>query len=351
MYQAFFGLNGKPFQITPDPTFYFASKGHSRALAFLEYGLHQREGFIVITGDVGAGKTTLLRGLLRTIDQRNIVAAQIVSTQVDANDLIRMVVDAFGVPVRSTLKSDLLAALHSYFQALHTQGKRALLVIDEIQNLSQGAIEELRMLSNFQSDSGSLLQSFLVGQPEFRQTMRRPEMIQLNQRVIASYHLGPLDEADTKEYVLHRLRRVGWKDNPHFAERVFERIHHYTDGVPRKINTLCDRLLLWAYLGERHNIELDDLDQVASEFLAELNGPAELGTVAPPLTRINGAPEVPNNLETAAGSLQKQLLGIQDRVRFLEDSFDGHQRAMKRVLSLLASENNQDSSVQGSSDS
>ena len=351
MYQAFFGLNGKPFQITPDPTFYFASKGHSRALAFLEYGLHQREGFIVITGDVGAGKTTLLRGLLRSLDQRNIVAAQIVSTQVDANDLIRMVVDAFGIPVRSTLKSDLLAALQSYFKALHTQGKRALLVIDEIQNLSQGAIEELRMLSNFQSDSGSLLQSFLVGQPEFRQTMRRPEMIQLNQRVIASYHLGPLDEADTQQYVLHRLRRVGWKDNPHFAEQTFERIHHYTDGVPRKINTLCDRLLLWAYLSERHNIGLDDLDQVAGEFVAELNGPPQLGAIEPPPTKINGAPEVLNNSETAAGSVQKQLLGIQDRVRFLEDSFDGQQRAMKRVLSLLASETNQDSSVQGSSGS
>ena len=206
MYESYFGLTGKPFQLNPDPSFYFGSRGHKRAFAYLEYGLYQSEGFIVITGEIGAGKTTIVRSLLEQLDPAKVVAAQLVSTQLDADDLLRAVGAAFGLPVKSLDKAMLLAALEAFLCKLVTEKKRALLVVDEAQNLSPRAVEELRMLSNFQLGDQALLQSFLVGQPELRDIMQSPQMQQLRQRVIASYHLGPLDKAETQGYVEHRLR-------------------------------------------------------------------------------------------------------------------------------------------------
>src|SRR5690606_941136 len=167
-------------------------------------------GFIVITGEVGAGKTTLIRGLLRKVAQRDIASAQIVTTLVDADDLLRLVAVAFGVSGALTDKATTLAKLEAQLRNIHAEGRRALLIVDEAQNLSPRAVEELRMLSNFQIGTEALLQSFLVGQPELRGTMQRPEMQQLKHRVIASYHLGPLDQDETSQYIVHRLRHVGW---------------------------------------------------------------------------------------------------------------------------------------------
>jgi putative secretion ATPase (PEP-CTERM system associated) len=246
MYQDYFGLSAKPFQLNPDPDFFFGSRGHKRALAYLEYGLHQGEGFIVITGEVGAGKTTLVRGLLRQIKNDAIVPVQIVSTQVDSDDLLRLVAAAFGLESAGIDKSTLLTRLQQHFEGLNAEGRRALLIVDEAQNLTQSAVEELRMLSNFQIGTRSLVQSFLVGQPEFRCIMQRPEMQQLKQRVIASYHLGPLDAEETRSYIEHRLHHVGWQADPRFDDGAFERIHIESGGVPRRISSLCDRGLLAA---------------------------------------------------------------------------------------------------------
>ena len=273
MYEQFFGLTSKPFQLTPDPDFFFSSRGHSRARAFLEYGLHQKEGFIVITGDVGAGKTTLIRGLLRSIEQQHIVAAQIVTTQVEADDLLRLVAQAFGLSLPSSDKATVLARLETFFRGLHTEHRRALLVVDEAQNLSMRAVEELRMLSNFQVGNDALVQSFLVGQPEFRHIMQRPEMQQLRQRVLASYHLGPLDRPETRQYIEYRLRHVGWTGNPEIADTVFEQVFVFTGGVPRKINTVCDRLLLDCYLADRMHIGEENAREVIAEFSGELGSP------------------------------------------------------------------------------
>ena len=195
MYESFFGLTGKPFQLNPDPSFFYGSRGHKRAFAYLEYGLYQSEGFIVITGDIGAGKTTIVRSLLEQLDSSKVVAVQLVSTQLEADDMLRAVGTAFGLPVRSVDKAILLASLEAFLCQLAVDKKRALLVVDEAQNLPPGAIEELRMLSNFQLGDQALLQSFLVGQPELRAMMQSPQMQQLRQRVIASYHLGPLDKS------------------------------------------------------------------------------------------------------------------------------------------------------------
>jgi putative secretion ATPase (PEP-CTERM system associated) len=270
MYESFYGLTGKPFQLNPDPSFYFGSRGHKRAFAYLEYGLYQSEGFIIITGEIGAGKTTIVRSLQEQLDPAKVVAAQIVSTQLDADDMLRAVGVAFGLPVRDVDKAVLLASLEAFLCQLATEKKRALLIVDEAQNLTNRAVEELRMLSNFQLGDQALLQSFLVGQPELREMMQSPSMQQLRQRVIASYHLGPLDQAETQAYVEHRLKHVGWKDDPRFEPDCFELIHRLTGGIPRRINTLCNRLLLAAFLSEKHVLQAADVQAIAVEINEEL---------------------------------------------------------------------------------
>lgn len=274
MYEKFFGLTASPFQLNPDPAFLFESKGHRRAHAYLSYGVFQAEGFIVVTGEVGAGKTTLVRHLLRELDREKVVAAQLVSTQLEADDLLRSVAIAFGVPTKATGKAELLGAIEAFLLSLVPLGQRALLVVDEAQNLSPRAMEELRMLSNFQLGQRALLQSFLVGQPELREIMRGPSMQQLRQRIIASYHLGPLEERETRGYIEHRLAHAGWKNDPVLDDGLFEPLHRATGGIPRRINALCNRLMLGAFLSERHRIGLADLESAVSEMREELGADA-----------------------------------------------------------------------------
>src|SRR5258705_2117039 len=282
MYEAFYGLTGKPFQLNPDPAFYFGSRGHKRAFAYLQYGLYQSEGFIVITGEIGAGKTTIVRSLVAQIDRDKLVAAQLVSPQLDADDMLRAVGTAFGLPVRAVDKAILLASLEAFLCQTALDNKRALLIVDEAQNLTPKAIEELRMLSNFQLGDQALLQSFLIGQPELRVMMQSPQMQQLRQRVIASYHLGPLDKAETQAYIEHRLHHVGWNGDPRFEPACFELIHALAGGIPRRINTLCNPLLLAGFLGEKHVLEAADAQSIAREIREEMGSDATLGTAPPP---------------------------------------------------------------------
>lgn len=280
MYEAYFGLRGKPFQLNPDPSFFYGSRGHRRAMAYLEYGLHQNEGFIVITGEIGAGKTLLVRSLLEKLDPKKIVAANLVSTQIDASDILRLVAAAFGIPSKHLTKSDLLLAIEAFLVSTTAAGKRALLIVNEAQNLTPQAVEELRMLSNFQLEDHALLQSFLVGQPEFRTIMQSPEMVQLRQRVIASYHLGPLDLLETQAYIEHRLSCVGWKGNPSFDQEAIREIFNVSQGIPRRINAICDRIMLGAFLGEQRRVSLDLVNQISTEMRDEQVTPATVQTDA-----------------------------------------------------------------------
>jgi len=268
MYEAYYRLQGKPFQLSPDFRFLFTSWGHRRAMAYLEYGLHQGEGFIVITGEIGAGKTMLANTLARKIASRSLVLGQVVSSSLDADDLIRMVAATFGLDPTGS-KAVLLIQIQQYLVACQRQGKRALLIIDEAQNLPAKALEELRMLSNFASDAKPLLQTFLLGQPEFRATLQRPDMEQLRQRVIATCHLGPLDEKETQAYIVHRLRIVGWQDDPSFSSDAFVAIYRNTGGIPRRINVLCDRLLLLGHLDQKHTLTESEVAEVVSDLRQE----------------------------------------------------------------------------------
>lgn len=290
MYQQFYGLSGKPFQLSPDPAFFYGSSQHRRAMSYLEYGLHKNEGFIVITGEIGAGKTTLVRNLLGQLDSSQVVAAHLVSTQLDADDTLRMVAAAFGIPTRETDKSELLLLLEAYLVSAAKDGKRCLLVVDEAQNLTRRAVEELRMLSNFQLETHALLQSFLVGQPEFRKILQEPEMEQLRQRVIAACHVGPLSEVETQEYVEHRLKCVGWNNLPKFHTNATRAIFKSSGGIPRRINSVCDRLLWYGYLADKKIFTGTDVEEVA----AEMNDEARVPDSAKNTPNVEG--ELSNNL-------------------------------------------------------
>lgn len=270
MYEDYYRFNAKPFQLNPDPRFFFGSKGHKRAMAYLDYGLSLGEGFIVISGEVGAGKTTLVRNLFRQLDANSLVAAQLVSTQMDAEDTLRSVAASFGLEHEGLAKSSLLKNLEDFLIAATRQGKRALLVVDEAQNLTPRAVEELRMLSNFQNNDRSLIQTFLLGQPEFRGILQSPNMQQLRQRVVASYHLGPLDSNETQGYIEHRLRTVGWQGNPSFDSEAFAALHRFTGGIPRRINTFCDRLLLFGFLEEKSHFGDAEINEVISDLKTEV---------------------------------------------------------------------------------
>ncbi|MBL8276135.1 MAG: AAA family ATPase [Pelomonas sp.] len=303
MYEAFYGLSSKPFQLSPDPNFYYGSKQHRRAKAYLDYGVLRNDGFIVITGEIGAGKTTLLRGLLDSLNRSNVVIGNVVTTQLDAEDTLRMVGAAFGVRVKDAPKSELLMTLEAFFVNQVTQGKRCLLIVDEAQNLTPRAVEELRMLSNFQFSNQSLLQTFLVGQPEFRGILQKPEMEQFRQRVAATCHIGPLDEDETQRYMEHRLKCAGSTGKPTFDHDAFPAIHKASNGIPRRINRLCDRLLLLGFMQGRSHLTLADVKEVLRDIAQESETPRH--SDASPLDSVPA--KLPDSrpavLDSAPGSL------------------------------------------------
>ena len=243
MYEEFYKLAGKPFQLTPDQRFFFNSQGHHRALAYLRYGLEQGEGFIVITGGIGTGKTMLVRTLFDELADRDIMAAQLVTTQVEPEDMLRMVCASFGLAHEGMNKATLLHNLEVIARTRFAEGKRILLVVDEAQNLPAASLEELRMLANFQVEGRSLFQSFLLGQEELRRTLQGANMEQVRQRIIAAYHLEPLSAEETRGYIDFRLGCVDWEGDPKLDDQVYRAVFAQTQGVPRRINSLCDRLV------------------------------------------------------------------------------------------------------------
>lgn len=269
MYTEFYGLKGEPFLLTPDHEFYFESRAHSQAMAHLMYGLKRGEGFIVITGEVGAGKTTVIRRLCASMSAGNVVAAHIVTTLLSGDQLLRMVCANFGIEDVPQEKDAVIRRLQAFFEQVGRAGRKALLIVDEAQNLSPPTLEELRMLSNFQIGSTSPCQIFLVGQPQFRKVLANPDLEQLRQRVIAVYHLAGLSSDECGEYVLHRLKQVGWANDPLFRPDALQAVFHHTGGIPRKINSLCNRLLLFGFLDDLHVFRGEEVARVAADMSEE----------------------------------------------------------------------------------
>ena len=324
MYVDFYKLKSPPFQLTPDHRFFFNSSVHVRAKAYLTYGLSQGEGFIVITGDVGAGKTTLVGHLLSGLDPARYVAGKIVTTQLEADDTLRMVASVFDIPHETAEKATILERIEGFLAAHQAEDRRCLLVVDEAQNLTVPALEELRMLSNFQTGGQAQLQSFLLGQPQFRRTLASPDLDQFRQRVIASFHLGPMDADETAEYVKHRLRAVGWNDDPRFADGVFEEIYEKTEGIPRRINLLCSRLLLFGYLEERHDLGREDVRQVAEDLDQEAEQVLDNSAPNPALSA------APAEAIALAAPPSSAMLDVDDKISKLERRLESIEATISR---------------------
>ena len=272
MYEKFYKLREAPFQLTPDPRYFFASAVHKRALGYLTYGLAQGEGFVVVTGEVGAGKTTLIGHLLGTLDPHKFVTSNVVTTQLSGDDMLRMVAQDFSIAQEGLDKASVLGRLQHHLADVSARGGRAVVIVDEAQNLTLPAIEELRMLSNLQTTKPPGLQILLLGQPQFRQKMAHRDLAQLRQRVIATYHMGPITVDETREYVRHRLVQAGWKNDPEITSDAYLAVFYATNGVPRLINLLFSRVLLFAFLEQLHVIDGKSVDQVAEDMRAEFDG-------------------------------------------------------------------------------
>jgi general secretion pathway protein A len=331
MYENYYGLTSKPFQLTPDPSFFFDSKWHKRAMSYLQYGLSQAEGFIVITGDVGTGKTTIANSLLNDM-QDDIVAAQIVTPKLSPDELVKMVARKFNVPVKGSTKSDILSDLEEFLMDLHKHGKRALLLVDEAQNLPLETIEELRMLSNFQADGKPLLQSFLLGQEELQPILRAPNMEQFRQRIVASCHLAPLSDVECQAYIEYRIQQAGRDGSALFTAGAYERIFQFTYGVPRKINTLMDRILLYGFLEELLTLDEEAVENVIAEiseemFLPEKSSQAQNQEQTPPQNQT--APQNQSQNQSQPKQ-QPQPKGILD-----ETSEDGQVRDIEYYKTTL----------------
>ncbi len=313
MYDDFYGFSGRPFQLTPDPDFFFESATHRKALSYLGYGLAQGEGFIVITGEVGAGKSTLVAHLMATIDPARLTAAQIVTSALDGSELVHIAAQAFGLAVAGKDKPSALRDIEQFLHAEARAGRRCLLVVDEAQNLSVAALEELRMLSNFQLGAHPLLQILLLGQPEFRQKTQAPELEQLRQRVIATHHLEAMEPDEVGAYVEHRLARVGWDGNPAFDSRVYADLARASGGIPRRINQIVARLLLLGAVEQRSRIDCAMLDTVLADLARDAAvPPAQLAPVQAPAPVSEAAlphdePALPLALSPDLGEIRAEL--------------------------------------------
>lgn len=265
MYEEFFNFRSKPFDLLPNPDMLFMSRSHGKALSYLRYGIKERVGFILLSGEVGAGKTTLIRELIkRHLD--NVTLAKIFNTKVDSHQLLTMINDDFGLETDGRSKAALLRDLNEFLIDQYAEGKRAVLIIDEAQNLSTDLLEEIRMLSNLETDGGKLLQIVLVGQPELRETLNSPELLQLRQRIQIGCHLKPLDREEVTEYIYYRMEGAGNRNAVTFAPEALNLIHELSRGVPRLINILCDYLLLDAFASEKKDIAGDDVSAIADEL-------------------------------------------------------------------------------------
>ncbi len=347
MYDDHYGLSGRPFQLTPDPRFWFDTATHRKAMAYLGYGLSQGEGFVVITGDPGSGKTTLMGHLLGQIDRERMNVVKIVSTQLKPEDLLRLVANGLDIDAATLSKAAMLQAIEKGLHAVARGGRRTLLVVDEAQALPLESLEELRMLSNFQAGGYPLLQIFLLGQPEFRLRLQDARLEQLRQRVIAMHHLDSMDADEVEPYLIHRLSCVGWRGKPRFTNDAVAAMYRWSGGSPRRLNQLAGRVLLFGAIEQIDTFQAEDLaaviadldgDTPASSYVpapAPETSPLDLRAFAPmPIGSPAPPPESsePWPIRQEQGSADPELTR---RIAELEAHLKEQDEALRRVLSLL----------------
>ncbi|WP_320041103.1 AAA family ATPase [uncultured Desulfobacter sp.] len=313
MYTKFFNLKEKPFNLVPNPNYLYASTRHQNALSFLEYGLSEKIGFVMLTGEIGIGKTTLIRHLLNKID-KDMDVGVVFNTNVVSNDLIYLILNEFEVPYEDGIsKAKALDIFYRFLIEKYAKGRNVLLVIDEAQNLSHEVLEEVRMLSNLQTDEELLIQIMIVGQPNLREMIENPKLEQFAQRISVSYHLAAMDIEETKAYIAHRISKAGG-DPCLFPSDVVKKIHEISGGIPRTINLLCDAVLVYAYADNKQAITLGVLDQVVEEkgglgiFTKERQKTTAL------VSEIESVPD--------DGGLLNRVVNLEQRVERLAESVD-----------------------------
>jgi len=269
MYDLYYRFTAEPFRLSPDHHFAFQHRGYKKARAYMAYAFMRAEGFVMVTGRPGTGKTTLVGALVEDLSGEKVTTANIVCSQLEASDLLQMVAYEFGVDVAHTEKGVLLQHLSRLLQKWHREGRRALLIVDEAQDLSVSAMEELRLLTNIQAGGKPLLQIFLLGQPDLRELILSAPLEQVHQRIVAASHLEALELDETEAYVRHRLTLVGWRGDPDISRSIYPLIYKFSEGVPRRINLICSRLLLHGSVEQLHRLGVADIKEVLGELQGE----------------------------------------------------------------------------------
>jgi len=345
VYEAFFNLHKKPFELVPNPSFLFMSAAHKKALNYLTYGIRQQSGFILLTGEVGAGKTTLIRRLIRD-HLSDVTLSKVFNTKLDARQLLEIILEDFGIRPSGKDKPALLRELNEFLIDQYSRGRQCVLIIDEAQNLDHELLEEVRLLSNLENDHQKLLHIILVGQPELKQVLAVPALLQLRQRIQVSCHIPPLHETETCEYIAHRLEEAGNRNAIAFEHDAYTAIYQYTQGIPRLINILCDYLLLDAFANESREITAQVVHEVAKDLNFDnqyWNPPATVQEEPTPQANTNG-PALPVNRASAKitmllKNLNGRLKNIEDVLPRLESAGRHHPSSLEEsaVLAQLAS--------------
>ncbi len=337
MYTKFYSLKCKPFELLPDPRFLYASKNHDLALTHLEYGIMDNKGFIVLTGDVGTGKTTLINFFLSKITT-DVNTAFIFNTNIDPATFLEMVANDFSLHIPDTRRSTLYDSLYRFLLDEHIHGRRSVLIIDEAQNMPQETLEEVRMLSNFETEESYLLQIIIVGQPQLRQRLNDPELAQLTQRISVYYHLAPLEKSDISQYIKHRLKVSGYPfPDLLFTSDAIEKIYDYTNGVPRLISSICDTALVYGYADEIKTIDANIIKRVIKNRGIDPGIQYEEERVSRNIKAlpekegtINSRARIENNIYSEISDIRQRLNNIEQRTSKLEN-VKTHQTVSKLI--------------------
>jgi type II secretory pathway predicted ATPase ExeA len=299
---------------------------HKRALAYMQYGLTQGEGFVLVTGSPGTGKTMLVKNLIQNLNKDKLLIGLMVTSQVGPEDTLRMVASTFGFQYLHNDKASLLTSFEKFIIEKAREGLRLLLIVDEAQNLPKQSLEELRMLTNLDVNGTQVFQVFLIGQPELKRTVYAADMEQLKQRIVSTYHLDPLDVEETKEYILFRLQTAGWQGKPEFTSSVFENIHEFSAGIPRRINSICDRLLLFGFLEELSVIDTDAVEKVISEVQEEMF----LESTDENTSSASIASARYTDIEP--GSLDERLSRIENEIHHLQNNLNKEKSLLRKAI-------------------